>query len=153
MEKIKRISLIAIIFIGFALGFLTLKNLLGIVPQHQIKASNFQLFNYDGFEDYSIENCDSGYFYAYNEVPNSVRQKKPTDVVLIEKPENAVKIGVSILISKFGEKYIMQQKPFIVVLVNNKVWKVSGNPDVLEKPSAIYIQAADGQILGIYSNK
>ena len=105
------------------------------------------------FEDYSIENCDSGYFYAYNEVPNSVRQKKPTDVALIEKPENAVKIGVSILISKFGEKYIMQQKPFIVVLVNNKVWKVSGNPDVLEKPSAIYIQAADGQILGIYSNK
>ena len=45
MEKIKRISLIAIIFIGFAFGFLTLKNLLGIVPQHQIKASNFQLFN------------------------------------------------------------------------------------------------------------
>ena len=54
-------------------------------------------------------------------MPNSVRQKKPTDVALIEKPENAVKIGVSILISKFGEKYIMQQKPFIVVLVNNKV--------------------------------
>jgi hypothetical protein len=47
----------------------------------------------------------------------------------------------------------MQQKPFTVVLVNNKVWKVSGNPCVLEKPSAIYIQAADGQILGIYSNK
>lgn len=50
-------------------------------------------------------------------------------------------------------RYIMQQKPFTVVLVNNKVWKVSGNPCVLEKPSAIYIQAADGQILGIYSNK
>lgn len=138
---------------GISIGFISVLIVLMIKEQNVSKSNQVAFYTYEGFEDYSIENRDSGYFYAYNRQPRSVRVIKKTKVPIIEKPENAAKIGISILISKFGESYIMKQAPFTVVLINHKVWKVSGNAEEWDRPSAIYIQAADGEILGIYGQK
>ena len=107
-------------------------------------------YQYEGFEDYSIENVDADYFSSYSSKLSSVRLKQKSNVGLIEKPETAAKIGVSILKSKFGDAYVYKQSLYSVYLVNDRIWKVSGNSEEYEKPLVIYIQVADGQVLGIY---
>ena len=114
------------------------------------KDNSATFYQYEGFEDYSIENVDADYISSYSAKPSSVRENQTSNVGLIEKPETAAKIGISILKSKFGEAYVYQQRPFSVYLVNDRIWKISGNSEKLEKPLVIYIQAADGQVLGIY---
>ena len=116
----------------------------------QGKESLASFYQYEGFEDYSIENVDADYFSSYSSKLSSVRLKQKSNVGLIEKPETAAKIGVSILKSKFGDAYVYKQSPYSVYLVNDRIWKVSGNSEEYEKPLVIYNQAADGQVLGIY---
>lgn len=116
----------------------------------QGKDNTASFYQYEGFEDYSIENVDADYFSSYSAKPSSVRVNQASRVGLIEKPETAAKIGLSVLKSKFGEAYVCKQSPYSVYLVNDRIWKVSGNSEEYEKPLVIYIQAADGQVLGIY---
>ena len=59
----------------------------------QGKENSASFYQYEGFEDYSIENVDADYFSSYSSKLSSVRLKQKSNVGLIEKPETAAKIG------------------------------------------------------------
>lgn len=149
----KKYNLVSILVLGFCLGLMTVLIAISVKENDANKAVKPNFFVYQGFADYSIEGEDSAYFYAYDEKIESVKKKYKYPLGIVQKPETAAKIGLSVLVSKFGEKYVSDRGPYSVVLVNHRVWKVFGNLEEYEMPPAIYIQAADGQILGIYSNK
>ena len=72
---------------------------------------------------------------------------------IVRTPRAAAKIGMAVLVSRFGKDTIESQKPFEVLLLNGKVWKVMGNEhSVFKVRSAIYIQRIDGKILSCCKN-
>lgn len=114
-------------------------------------ANSFQsdmLFKYIGFADYSED------VISHEQLKELVAEdylRKPHygySVEIVQTPETAASIGLSVLSSKYGEKFIDAQKPFKVYLVNGKVWMLQGNV-AHNKGSMVLIQKSDGSILSI----
>lgn len=103
---------------------------------------------YEGFTDYSIEQLGDSFFSKSIKLPKSIALKDRNAIV--QRPQTAAKIGISILVSKYGKEFITSQYPFQVFLVNGKIWMIRGTRRNKQKtPSCIYIQKADSKILKI----
>lgn len=124
------------------------------------KAPSRPIFIYKGFEELSIEELEFEFgkeqvkelFKDIGNPPQSFAIKSGfTKIDLSARA--AAKIGIAVLASKYGRKFINQQKPFQVSLLENKVWKVKGSKSSMSHAiSEIYIQKADAQILRIIYN-
>ena len=102
---------------------------------------------YEGFADYSIEELGDSFFSRPIELPKSISLYDST--IILKKPETAAKIGILILSSKYGEKFIAEQYPFQFFLINRKVWLIKGTKRNKRNTSSIYLQKSDGKILRI----
>lgn len=151
--KLKNSYIFINVLFAFLLGSITMAVVLTMYEKNK-KTRKLPPFIYGGLVDYSIETWldDYGGDTAKIIVP-------PKSFAVSTKPielsgKAAAKIGIAVLASKYGRKFVNQQKPFQVSsIIDGKVWKVKGNPNnCCHVCSEIFIQKADAQILRIIRN-
>jgi len=80
---------------------------------------------------------------------------KKCEDCLVEKEETAVAIAEAILFERFGKDKIENQKPYVVNIKQDSIWKLEGTFNKLGYGGTFYIEISskDAKVLEIYHGK